>query len=129
MRFNEEVTLIEQILDYLMKAGVAISLFAVMMIIVGFAIAAWGYARRFRKTEQENNFNLFKVELGGALLLGLDILVLAQVIGTITVTPNFQSLAILAAVVVVRTVVNWNLTLTTESRWPWQAPVEDQKNA
>ena len=126
---NEEVTLIEQILEYLMKAGIAISLFAVMMIIVGFAIAAWGYARRFRKTAQENNFNLFKVELGGALLLGLDIIVLAQVIGTITVTPNFQSLAILAAVVVVRTVVNWNLTLTTESRWPWQAPIEDQKNA
>lgn len=126
---NEEVTLIEQILEYLMKAGIAISLFAVVVIIVGFATAAWGYARRFRETAQESNFNLFKVELGGALLLGLEIIVLAEVVETITVTPTFQSLAILAAIVVVRAAVSWNLTLTTEGRWPWQAPVEDQGNA
>ena len=126
---NEELTLIEQILEYLEKAGIAISLFAVVVIIIGFAIAAWNYARRFREMVQESNFNLFKVELGGALLLGLEIIVLAEVIETITVTPTFHSLAILAVIVGVRTVVNWNLTLTTESRWPWQAPVEDQKNA
>ena len=129
MRYSEDFSLIEQILQYLEKAGIAISLFAVAVIIVGFAVAAWGYARRFRKTAQEHNFNLFKVELGGVLLLGLEIIVLAEVIGTITVPPNFQSLAILAAIVVVRTVVNWNLTLTTNGRWPWQAPFEEQENA
>jgi len=131
---NEELTLIEQILEYLEKAGTAISLFAVVVIIVGFAVAAfavaaWGYARRFRETAQESNFDIFKVELGSALLLGLEIIVLAEVVKTITVTPTFQSLAILAAIVVVRAAVSWNLTLTTEGRWPWQAPVEDQGNA
>ena len=121
--------MIEQILEYLEQAGVAISLFAVAVIIVGFAVAAWRYARRFRGTTQENNLNFFKIELGGALLLGLEILVLADVIETITVTPTYLSLAILAVIVVVRTVVSWNLTLTTEGRWPWQAFTEDQKNA
>ena len=121
--------MIEQILEYLEKAGSAISLFAVAVIIVGFAVAAWRYARRFRETTQENNFNLFKIELGGALLLGLEILVLADVIETITVAPTYRSLAILAVIVVVRTVVSWNLTLTTEGRWPWQASTEDQGNA
>ena len=106
-----------------------ISLFAVVVIVVGFAITAWGYMRQFRQKTQENNFNLFKLELGGSLLLGLEILVLAEVIKTITVTPTFASLAILLAVVVVRTAVSWNLTLTTEGRWPWQAFTEDQKNA
>ena len=128
-RLNEELTLIEQILEYLDMAGMAISLFAVAVIIVGFAFAASRYAGRFRETTQESNFNIFKVELGGALLLGLELIVLAEVIETITVTPTFQSLAILAAIVVVRAAVSWNLTLTTEGRWPWQAPVEDQENA
>jgi uncharacterized membrane protein len=121
--------LIEQILEHLEKATVAINLIAVAVIIVGFAIAAWRYGRRFRKTIHENNFNLFKVELGGALLLGLEILVLADVIETITVTPTFLSLAFLAGIVVVRTAVSWTLALETEGRWPWQAPVEDQENA
>ena len=121
--------MLEQILEYLEKAVIAISLFAVAVIIVGFAVAAWRYARRFRDTTQESNFDLFKVELGGALLLGLEIIVLSEVIETITVTPTFQSLAILAVIVVVRTAVNWTLTLTTKGRWPWQASREGQKYA
>ena len=121
--------MIEQILEYLEQAGVAISLFAVAVIIVGFAVAAWRYAGRFRETTKENNFNFFKIELGGALLLGLEILVLADVIETITVAPTYRSLVILAVIVVVRTAVSWNLTLTTEGRWPWQAPVEDRGSA
>ena len=111
------------------KAGIAISLFAVAVIIVGFAIAAWRYARRFKDTTQKSNFNLFKFELGGSLLLGLEILVLADVIETITVMPTFLSLAILAVIVVIRTAVSWTLTLETEGRWPWQAPAEDNESA
>ncbi len=121
--------MIEQILDILEMTGIAISLFAVVVIVVGFAKAAWGYTRRFRKNTQENNFNLFKVELGGSLLLGLEILVLTEVIKTMTVTPTFASLAVLLAVVVVRTAVSWNLTLTIRGQWPWRAPVENQEIA
>ena len=94
--------------------------------VAGFAVAAWRYARRFRETTQENNFEFFKIELGAALLLGLEILVFADVIETITVTPTFLSLAFLAAIVVVRTPVSWSLTLEAEGRWPWQASTEGQ---
>ena len=48
------------------------------------------------------------------------------VIETITVTPTFESLAFLAAIVIVRTAVSWTLTLETEGRWPWQVSTEDQ---
>ena len=117
------------ILEYLEKAGVVISLFAVAMIVAGFVRAAWRYARRFVDTARQANFDLFKVELGGSLLLGLEILVLADVIDTITVTPTFESLTYLAAIIVVRTAVSWTLTLETEGRWPWQAPTEDRDGA
>jgi len=121
--------LTEKILEFLEKAGIAISLFAVAVIIIGFAIAAWHYAGRFREITQENNFNLFKVELGSALMLGLEILVLADVIETITVRPTFLSLALLVTIIIVRTAVSWSLTLETEGRWPWQASVEEKENA
>ena len=123
------LALTEHILEYLEKAGIAISLFAVAVIIVGFAIAAWHYARRFRETTQENNFSQFKVELGGVLMLGLEILVLADVIETITVRPTFLSLALLATIIVVRTAVSWSLTLEIEGHWPWKMSVEDKESA
>ena len=127
-RIGEKQTVIE-ILEYLEKAGVVISLFAVALIVAGFARAAWRYARRFADKTRKENFNLFKVELGDALLLGLEILVLADVIETITVTPTFESLMYLAAIVVVRTAVSWTLTLEAEGRWPWQASAEEQDGA
>lgn len=118
-----------RILEYLELAGMAIGLFAAAVIAIGFTIAAWRYARRFRHRTHEDNFNHFKVELGVSLLLGLEILVLAEVIKTITVTPTFHTLAVLLAVAVIRSAVSWNLTLTSEGRWPWQRPVEDPGNA
>ena len=127
-RATDEQTVIE-ILEYLEKAGVVISLFAVALIVAGFVRAAWRYARRFVDTTREADFKVFKVELGGSLLLGLEILVLADVIETITITPTFESLAYLTAIVVVRTAVSWTLTLETEGRWPWQVPTEDWDGA
>ena len=121
--------MIGQILEFLAQAALAISLFAVAVIIAGFAVAAWRYARRFKGTTQETNFNLFKGELGSALMLALEILVLAEVIKTITGTPTFSSLAILLAVMVIRTAVSWNLTLSSKGYWPWQARAEEQESA
>jgi len=124
-----KLPMLEQILRYLDQAGVAISLFAVVVIIAGFALASGRYALRFREVAPKRNFSGFKIELGHALLLGLEILVLADVIETITVTPTFGSLGVLAFLVIVRTAVSWTLTLETEGRWPWQPPVEDQQHA
>ena len=110
-----------EILEYLEKAAVFISLFAVAVIFVGFTVSVWRYALRFNDTDRKDNFNSFKVELGKILILCLEILILADVIETITVTPTFKSLAVLATIVIVRTIVSWTLTLEVEGRWPWQA--------
>ena len=99
-----------------------------MPIVVGFALA-WGeYIAQARSDTPEDKFKRFKVRFGRALLLGLEILVLADVIETITVTPTVGSLAFLAALIVVRTVVSWTLTLEVEERWPWQSPTEDRES-
>ena len=117
----------EQILRFLEQAGVAISVAAVAVIVGGFALAASRYALHFRALSRSQNFGRFKVELGHALILGLEILILADVIETITVTPTLQSLAFLACIVVIRTAVSWTLTLEIEGRWPWQTPVAEEQ--
>jgi len=109
-----------EILEFLEKAATAINLFAVAVIIVGLAASTWRYASRFSDTDRNDNFKLFQVEFGKVLILGLEILILADVIETITITPTFKSLAVLVAIIVVRTAVSWTLTLSVEGRWPWQ---------
>ena len=116
----------EQILEYLEYAGHGMSLVAVAVIVVGFAVAAGRYAIRFREAGEEKDFQAFKVDLGSALTLGLEILVLADVIDTITTEPTFMSLGMLAFLVVVRTALSWTLALEIEGNWPWQSTQKEE---
>ena len=117
--------LLEHILKILEHASTVINLFAVVVIVGGFVLAAVLYLSRFRKITPDQNFKHFKIKLGNALILGTEILVLADVIETITVTPTFQSLTVLAVLIIVRTVLSWTLTLEVEGCWPWQTPAKD----
>ncbi len=111
----------EQILEYLDHAAEMISLAGVVVIIGGFLLAAGRYAAQYRQLGPAQDFAQFKIQLGQALMLGLEMLVVADVIETITTTPTFKSLALLACLVAIRTIVSWTLSLEVKGRWPWQA--------
>jgi uncharacterized membrane protein len=114
----------ETLLHFLEQAAHVISLAGVFVIVAGFLAAAVQYAIGFRRLGPEPAFGRFKVALGRALLLGLEILVVADVIETITVEQTFESLSVLGLLVLLRTFVSWTLTLEIEGRWPWQPAVE-----
>lgn len=111
----------EQVLQYLDQAAHAISLSGVVVIVAGFLLAVSRYIAEYREPEPKEAFQGFKIRLGQALMLALEILVVADVIETITTKPTFTSLAVLAFLVVMRTVFSWTLFLEVEGRWPWQA--------
>jgi len=54
------------------------------------------------------------------LLLGLEVLVAADIVKTIAIQLTFTSLGLLAGLVVVRTFLSWTLVLEIEGRWPWR---------
>jgi uncharacterized membrane protein len=59
--------------------------------------------------------------IGRAILLGLELLVAADIIRTVAVDPTFQSVGVLGLIVVVRTFLSWSLEVEVNGRWPWQA--------
>lgn len=61
----------------------------------------------------------FRSSLGRAILLGLEFLVAADIINTVAVEPTLLSVAVLAAIVVVRTFLSFSLEVEIEGRWPW----------
>jgi uncharacterized membrane protein len=121
--------MIEQTLEILEHASSFINLFAVAVIVLGFARSLWRYAKHYKELGPEVSFGQFKIGLGRALTLGLEILIVADVIETITAVPSFKSLGVLAFLVLTRTFVSWTLSLEIEGHWPWQASTEEQENA
>ena len=119
----------EQILVLLEQAGTLIRV-AAAVIVGGFVLATLRYALRFRRLGRSQNLARFKSEPGHPIMIALDILILANVIMTISVTRTFESLAFLASIVAIRTVVSWTLTLEIEGRWRWQtADAEEREHA
>ena len=59
-----------------------------------------------------------KIRVGRSLLLGLAVLVAADIVKTIAVEPTFTSLGLLAGLVIVRTFLSWMLVLEIEGHGP-----------
>jgi hypothetical protein len=58
--------------------------------------------------------------LGRAILLGLEFLVIADIIGTVAVEPTLHNLGVLAVIGTIRTLLSFALELEVSGRWPWQ---------
>jgi uncharacterized membrane protein len=71
------------------------------------------HAERLAYTELRQN-------LGRAILLGLELLVTADIIKSITIQATLQSVASLGLLVVIRTFLSWSLEVEIEGQWPWK---------
>jgi len=65
-------------------------------------------------------FHRYRANLGRGILLGLELLVAADIIGTVAVTPSVENLLILGLIVLIRTFLSFSLEVEIEGRWPWQ---------
>jgi uncharacterized membrane protein len=55
------------------------------------------------------------------MLLGLEILVAADIVRTVALEATLESVGILGLLVLIRTFLSWSLDVELEGRWPWQA--------
>jgi uncharacterized membrane protein len=105
--------------DVIDKIGMTIDAAGVVVIVTGAAIAFVVTAVRLSRRES-NVYQRFRQQLGRAILLGLELLVAADIIRTVAASPNLTSVAILAAFVLIRTFLSFSLEVETTGRWPWQ---------
>ena len=72
------------------------------------------------KQRNPDSYQQLKIYIGKALQLGLEFLVAADIISTVTVTPTREGIVSLGLLILVRTFLSWSITVETEGRWPWQ---------
>jgi uncharacterized membrane protein len=65
-------------------------------------------------------FHRYRANLGRGILLGLELLVAADIIGTVAVTPSYENLAVLGLIVLIRTFLSFSLEVEIEGHWPWR---------
>lgn len=95
------------------------SLFEIAGVIVILAGAA-ACVPAARKASPGGVYAAIRATFGRGVLLGLEVLVAADIIRTIAVSATLTNLAVLAALVVIRTFLSWSLEVEIEGHWPWQ---------
>jgi uncharacterized membrane protein len=109
------------ILVWIDAASLAIEILAVVIIIVPILLSVGRYLfRAALHPEVEGPYRQLRMRLGKTLLLGLEILVAADIVRTVALEATLQSILALGLLVLIRTFLSWALEVEIEGRWPWQ---------
>lgn len=99
-------------------SALGIEVLAVAIIVIA---VMYGTVRFVLQMNDHDAYRIYKTHLVKALLLGLEFLVAADIIRTVALEATLSDVAVLAALVGVRTFLSWSLVVEMDGRWPWQA--------
>ena len=99
--------------------GIGIDAAGVLAIVVGLLVAAARYVTKGRT--HPDGFRVLRQNLGRGILLGLEILIAADIIRTVAITPTLDGVLVLGVIVLIRTFLSMALQVELEGRWPWQS--------
>ncbi|MFC0452147.1 DUF1622 domain-containing protein [Rhodococcus jostii] len=93
----------------------------VLSMVAGFALAFVLAARTWKRTGDGGRaFKMLRNALGGAILFGLELLVAADIVKTVTSTPSLTDAAILGLIVLIRTVLSMSIEIEIDGVAPWK---------
>jgi uncharacterized membrane protein len=90
----------------------------VAVIVIGGVVALVAGAKDFRNASKF--FVDVRRDFGKPLILGLEILVAADIVKTITVDPSLESVAVLGILVAVRIALSFSLDIEVDGILPWR---------
>lgn len=97
-----------------------IEIAGVLVIGIG-VLAATAISLRIKLADRKAvTYVTFRREMSRWLLLGLELLIAADVITTVTLNLELESVLSLGILVIIRTFLAWSITMENEGRWPWQ---------
>lgn len=97
-------------------ATMGIEALGVLVIVVGIGLAGVQFVLRHRDLDGYQNL---RRSLGRSILLGLELLVAADIVNTVAVEPTLDRVLVLAAIVAIRTFLSLSLEVEVSGSWPW----------
>lgn len=102
---------ISDVVDVVEGVGAGIMVFGAL---IAFAVAALHVRQGAERVYDELRENV-----GRVILLGLEVLIIADIIRTIVVAPSIESVGVLGIIVVIRILLSFSLEVEIDGAWPW----------
>ena len=105
--------LVSDVVQGVEAVGAAIMVVGGVGSLVYFALAA------LRAEDRTGIYDRLRRVLGRVILLGLEILIIADIVRTIIVDPTLESVGVLGLIVAIRIVLSFSLEIEMYGVWPW----------
>jgi len=99
----------------------------VLVVVLGFWVALARAVSRAARKEYRDAYEVMRATFGRSVLLGLEVLVAADIIRTVAVEPTLDNLIVLGLLVLIRTFLSWSLEVEIDGRWPWQKRCDEPR--
>ena len=102
------------------RATQAFEVLGVSSMVLGTGYAIGLALVTLRRTDGARAFKTLRNAIGGAILLGLELLVAADIVETVTSKPSLEDAAILGMIVLIRTVLSFTIEVEIDGVAPWR---------
>jgi len=107
----------------------ALELTGMVVIVGGVIFSCFSYMRaHYRTGDWSVGYDALRASLGRAILLGLELLVAADIIKTVSGNFDLESVGVLAAIILIRTFLSFSLEVEIKGRLPWQSGSEAKRS-
>ena len=111
--------MIETLTHYVDLIAKIIEVIGVLIMFFGLFFA---FYRAFRLSGglNHNTYVEIRQTIGKSILLGLEVLIAADIVATVVTEPSLRSVLVLGIIVLIRTFLSLSLQVELEGRFPWQ---------
>ncbi len=101
--------------------GTAFELVGVVILAIGSVYFLGRFAFELtRRPPGAKAYRALREGLGRTIMLGLEVLVAADIVRSVALEPTFESVGVLGLIVLVRTFLSWSLEVEITGQWPWR---------
>lgn len=107
----------DQVISDVVKVVEAVG--AGIMVIGGFLAFVDCGLQAMHAGSRKDSYRQLRRRLGQVILLGLEVLIVGDIVRTIIVDPTLRSVAVLGMIVIIRIVLSFSLEVEIDGVWPW----------
>lgn len=96
-----------------------IEFLGVLIMVAGLLFAVYLAVRSIHNFTHQTYLEI-RQAVGKSILLGLEVLIAADIMATVVTTPTLRSVTVLGFIVLIRTFLSLSLQVELEGRFPWQ---------
>jgi uncharacterized membrane protein len=101
-------------------SSLALEMASFAVILLAVTISTGVFLARVRRDGFVANYRDFRANLGRGILIGLELLIAADILKSVVIDPTVQGMLVLGGIVLIRTFLSISLDVEINGHWPWE---------